>query len=249
MIFGVAIYTILQQINAIFYKQIVCTITNKPLSTALVVPLYAKSNLYKYLPGNVMHYIGRNQIAVLSEATHPQIIVCTLLELIVPITAALGVALTLSFSFVKSWVNTDSLLQYIILVGIILIAILSLLYAKIFRTTSFYKKLKIKMSTKLYIILLKAALYYALYYAFFHAISGALFLILMNIMEIDIPTNYRFATAGVYCFAWLVGLITPWSTGRAWSAGSDAGNIIGNLGSFRTHCGSCGTEPDHDNTW
>ena len=51
------------------------------------------------------------------------------------------------------------------------------------------------------------------YFAVNHALNGALFIWLMNALVGGLPQNYWGNVAGVYCFAWLVGFVTPGAPG------------------------------------
>lgn len=206
---GITVYTILPIFNALFYKKIVSRITYKKLSNTLVVQLYTKSNLYKYLPGNVMHYIGRNQIAVFSDTSHSQIAICTVLEVMVQAGSAFIVAAILSFAFVVQWIRDNSIWLYAIAALLLLVAICVYFFLGSSIGTTLRKKVDIKITAEL----VKCLLQVGIYYIFYQIISGILFLFLINFMEIKISAAYFAAVIGVYCFAWLVGLITPGAPG------------------------------------
>ena len=67
---------------ALNFRRILNSITNKKINYVKVVYHYCRSNLYKYLPGNVMHYIGRNQIAVEENLSHADVALSSLMEII-----------------------------------------------------------------------------------------------------------------------------------------------------------------------
>lgn len=209
-VIGIVVYAILPIFNALFYKRIVSAVIRKHLSTTLVVRLYTKSNLYKYLPGNVMHYVGRNQIAVLSDATHPQMAICTVLEVTFQAGSALVVAAILSFGFVVQWIHDKPVLLHVIIAIILLLAAVFLCFLmKSPKGAELRKRLDVKMTADL----VKCLSQVSIYYIFYQIISGILFLLLMNGMGIKISASYVAAAIGVYCFAWLVGLVTPGAPG------------------------------------
>lgn len=53
---------------------------------------YAKSSIFKYLPGNVFHFVGRNVYAKTDDATHWRLAVATIAELALSAFSALGLA-------------------------------------------------------------------------------------------------------------------------------------------------------------
>ena len=50
-----------------------------PFSAAM--PVYTQSNLYKYIPGNVFQYVGRNQLAAEMEISHVDVACATVLDI------------------------------------------------------------------------------------------------------------------------------------------------------------------------
>ena len=54
--------------------------TNIPMKDAL--PVYTKSNLMKYVPGNVFQYVGRNQLAADLHISHVDVACATVLDIV-----------------------------------------------------------------------------------------------------------------------------------------------------------------------
>ena len=46
------------------------------------MPVYTRSNLYKYLPGNVFQYVGRNQLAADVQISHVDVACATVLDVL-----------------------------------------------------------------------------------------------------------------------------------------------------------------------
>ncbi|NLT09401.1 MAG: hypothetical protein GXY08_07860, partial [Ruminococcus sp.] len=51
-----------------------------PYSSAM--PVYTQSNLYKYLPGNVFQYVGRNKLAADMQISHVDVACATVLDVL-----------------------------------------------------------------------------------------------------------------------------------------------------------------------
>ena len=45
------------------------------------MPVYTQSNIYKYLPGNVFQYVGRNQLAADMKISHVDVACATLMDI------------------------------------------------------------------------------------------------------------------------------------------------------------------------
>ena len=82
--------------NALCYKNLAAAVSEEKIPTARAVLIYCRANLLKYLPGNIFHLVGRNQLAEETEAGHAQVAFCTTLEMIC--TALSGVVITLLFA-------------------------------------------------------------------------------------------------------------------------------------------------------
>lgn len=67
-------------IPALCWKIILEFISKKSISTAQVFQIYIKTNIAKYLPGNVLHYVGRNVLGSKLGWTHRQLALSTIIE-------------------------------------------------------------------------------------------------------------------------------------------------------------------------
>jgi len=97
---------------------------NQPVQYRWVLPIYLKTNIAKYLPGNVWHYYGRILAVTKAGGSLEAATVSVLLEPLLMVAAALLVALTGS-SF--GWVNIKGNLEVfglqILSLGIVCLAI------------------------------------------------------------------------------------------------------------------------------
>jgi uncharacterized membrane protein YbhN (UPF0104 family) len=69
-------------ISAYSWKLTLEFVSNKNVSIKDVFTVYVKTNIAKYLPGNVLHYVGRNLIGQRMGWTHSQVALSTVLELL-----------------------------------------------------------------------------------------------------------------------------------------------------------------------
>lgn len=183
-------------------------VTKKDIKASLVIPLYVKSNLYKYLPGNIMHYVGRNQIAVESEATHPQIVLCTMTEMGVSCIAGLSAGLLLSYSFVRDWISRHDhrLLWLIVFAAVVVTAACTIMMIT-------DNKLSARIRTVINCRNLALITGILLYNIANQITQGLMFVFLLKVMGVAIAPEFYLSVAGVYAFAWLIGFITPGSPG------------------------------------
>lgn len=195
-------------ISAKCFHLLTLAVTGRDIKASLVIPLYVKSNLYKYLPGNIMHYVGRNQIAVESEATHPQIVLCTMTEMAVSCIAGLSAGLLLSFGFVRDWISRHDhrLLWLIVGAAVIVIAACIILMITDNKLSARIRQVINRRNLALITGIL-------LYNIANQITQGLMFVALLKVMGAAIAPGSYLSVAGVYAFAWLIGFITPGSPG------------------------------------
>ena len=184
--------------------------TNIPADRA--VRLYAKSNLYKYLPGNVFHFVGRNQIAEECSLSHADIAFATVLEIMIQCGASVLPGLILSFGFVTDYLTDflrgrELLLILLAAAFFALVAAAAVLVKKKFSAR--WERVKGLISGRGRRDVLRVILLHVM----IQLCNGTLFLVLLQSMGGAVPANLCGSVIGVYCFAWLVGFVTPGAPG------------------------------------
>lgn len=97
---------------------------NQPVQYRWVLPIYLKTNIAKYLPGNVWHYYGRILAVTKAGGSLEAATVSVLLEPLLMVAAALLVALTgSSFGWVNIKGNFEVFGLQILSLGIVCLAI------------------------------------------------------------------------------------------------------------------------------
>lgn len=177
----------------------------KGLSTAI----YCKSNLYKYIPGNVLQYVGRNQIAEFTNARHDQVILASLTEVALQVVGALLVAFILARGYVMDWFRKQNLS---LLLGIAVLGIAALVVAFVIlkkKKSEWVGELRRFLNPRNGIFLLGMLSFIMIS----QIVNGVLFVWLIRKLAQELPREYYSNIAGVYCFAWLVGFVTPGAPG------------------------------------
>ena len=119
-------------INGVLFGKLVGKISGAKTPIALTAKIYCKSNLYKYIPGNVLQYVGRNQIAELSNVRHEQVAFASLIEMAIQAVGALITSLILARAYVVDWFKKQNLflLAGIFLAGCLVLAAVFFLLKK-----------------------------------------------------------------------------------------------------------------------
>lgn len=141
---GTLMYSLCVMLNPILYSVWLSIVCGKKIKYSEIAVPYLRSNLYKYLPGNVMHYIGRNQIALITEMTHVEVATATLFEVIVTIIAAFVGGLVFSSNYIISVAVTmvsKKIIAIILGIGLLFIIATILLYKKYYQKVNEYLKI------------------------------------------------------------------------------------------------------------
>lgn len=199
--------------SSVVYRFVVCVVSDSDISMKKTVNIYCKSNLYKYLPGNVMHLVGKNQLAEETSATHGQIAFCTFLDLLCSAIGAVFVSIILSGTFVIKWLGDKgiSIVSLILLILVLLFIFMAFIFV-IFRSekmSSIKKHFKRVFCKRGIIVLLGVIAYYMIT----QTIGGFLFIWLLGSLTDISSMAALYYFVGVYVFSWLIGFITPGAPG------------------------------------
>lgn len=181
-----------------------------PFSTAM--PVYTQSNLYKYLPGNVFQYVGRNQLASDMDISHVDVACATVLDVLFCVfwTAVISVIL-LGGRIAELMAEYGRNLLMVGAVGIVLLILLIIVI-----------KLKFKDKLKSYLsryskafakdnrpMLLRGAFYYLLQ----NTVSAVMYFVCLKLIVPQADTGELIALTGAFMFAWIIGFVTPGAPG------------------------------------
>jgi glycosyltransferase 2 family protein len=202
------ISSILVMVYAKIFSYILITTTEQYNKANKIVYIYCKSNLYKYLPGNVFHYVGRNQIALDHSITHQEVISASVAEMIMLVTAGTVVSITFAGNLLTKWIISghtvnDKLFFFSLLIMVVLAFVLLFKYNRVVQMylTELYNNLvQIKFTTTIMIIMLYILLFCA---------QGAMFFIMFNELGGTLKNSMIFPIIGVYTCSWLIGFVTP----------------------------------------
>ena len=181
-----------------------------PFSTAM--PVYTQSNLYKYIPGNVFQYVGRNQLASDMDISHVDVACATVLDILFCVfwTGVISVVL-LRHMLAEVFSQFMGSLVVDAIIGIIIVAIIILLL-----------RLKFKDKFKAYIsryakafakenraMLLRGAFYYLLQ----NLVSACMYFVCLKLIIPQADTAELITLTGAFMAAWIIGFVTPGAPG------------------------------------
>lgn len=196
-------------LNGWVYKLILEFFHGGRLSAKQVFKVYAKANVGKYLPGNVMHFAGRNLLGSRLGWKHSDILISTLLEIMFAFASSCIISIILSYSrFIEImqsvWEQAkgSNLLIPALALGAVLVAIAVWLVIKNDRVR---EKLEFIRKPGFWLLFVKAFLIYILYFM----IPGTiLVLIYQGILGLEVTISSIVTIISASVLSWLAGFIT-----------------------------------------
>ena len=173
--------------------------------------VFTKSNIMKYIPGNVFQYVGRNEIASVLNLPHIQVAAATVIEMVLMASGAgiLSVLLLGSYTFHYFYSRLGSYLYLIAGLCILAAAVLWFL---------FRGRLKSLITNKLSGIRKKSFIsgltFCFIFYIIAFLYGGGLFIAVLKVcgtVTLDLHSLKLFL--GTYSLSWMAGYITPGAPG------------------------------------
>lgn len=204
-------YVILISITTFGWKFILDFLSDKRIGYIQVFQINAKSNIAKYLPGNILHFVGRNYLGRRLGLKHTDIALSSFLELIfIIVTAAIISFITLFEEFENFTLRFFSFFNYKIFV--LVFSVLLIVIFVYFRVKEEKKKstdkLKKIISKRFVLLIIKNC---TINIFSFVSHGFILFLVFKYILEVNVSYSQLQLVISTYTFSWLVGYITPGS--------------------------------------
>lgn len=174
------------------------------------VCVYAKANIGKYLPGNVMHYVERNLFATNLGISQKKLTAGTIIEVLGLVLVAFIMAVTVSARQLLTAFNQIFGSKYpIIIVLAVSVAILCIGLAVFLFRKRIYSIIK-EYEAKNFI---KTALLAMLQYAIVLAALGVIMLVLYLYMGGTVTFHEGSMIISGYIIAWVLGFVIPGASG------------------------------------
>ena len=170
-------------------------------------------NIYKYLPGNVFQYVGRNKLAADMNISHVDVACATVLDILFCVfwTGIISVIL-LGSKIAELMGKYGRNLLIVGAVGIVLMIVMIFLIRFKFREklASYISRYSKAFEKENRPTLMKGIFYYLLQ----NSVSAVMYFIcLMLIVGSDASTKEFVTLTGAFMFAWIIGFVTPGAPG------------------------------------
>lgn len=172
--------------------------------------VYAKANIGKYLPGNVMHYVERNLFADKLGISQKKLAASSIFEVFSLVSVALIMAFAVSLNQLKSALETilgenyPSIILGVVLAGIVFLALIVFLFRK--RLASILSGYRLKDFVTMLILNL-------IRYGIVLTLLGILMVVLYCYMGGVFTWGKACLIVSGYIIAWVLGFIVPGAPG------------------------------------
>jgi len=209
IVIAIIIITSIVILNCLPWRKLVYILSSVSIPFKEAVSVYTKSNILKYLPGNVFQYVGRNDLANRMGIRHTDVAFATALEIIMMVFSALllsvvflqGAVMEIFITYRDTFIMLVMIAFAVIILGTI-VAILRFkdkFRAFLTRFFNIFKKKNI-------LSLIGCVLYYVIST---FILSLSYMIVLVFILKQDISTDIFVYICGAYILSWLIGFITP----------------------------------------
>jgi len=209
IVIAIIIITSIVILNCLPWRKLVYILSSVSIPFKEAVSVYTKSNILKYLPGNVFQYVGRNDLANRMGIRHTDVAFATALEIIMMVFSALllsvvflqGAVMEIFITYRDTFIMLVMIAFAVIILGTIVVILRFKDKFRAFLTRFFniFKKKNI-------LSLIGCVLYYVIST---FILSLSYMIVLVFILKQDISTDIFVYICGAYILSWLIGFITP----------------------------------------
>jgi len=177
----------------------------------LAVSVYCSSNLYKYIPGNIMHFVGRNRLAVeVEELKHDEVAFATIMDNLFLCLAAVVISVICVLNYFVEYLRQIHIPDYMFIAAgaaIFILIVLAVIFRR--RLAKWLKKYteiikRFSPLSALKLMLVSALRLLALAVTFFAVLA-----VLGQAITLDIIPQI----IGLFVLSWVAGFLIPGAPG------------------------------------
>jgi uncharacterized membrane protein YbhN (UPF0104 family) len=214
IIAGLTFAAVVYAFNIVFgsfcYCYILAILSGKRLNRPRVMRAYCEANIYRYIPGNVMHYIGRNRIAANEDIAYANVNIASLVEIIALSLSAVILSLLSVNSIAVDYLKNISLeTKHIVFVAaaLLVIAVVVLFFRKKLRR--FARDFKDKILN----VTVRQGAIFCGGTCVRLVVNALIYLFCLSLLGVTDMGEFAVTIAGLFILSWLIGFITPGAPG------------------------------------
>ena len=189
------------------WKRFVVQMTGKEVTGREVYYICTKANLMKYIPGNVLQFVGRNEIAVNHDMRHRDVACATLLDTLCMVLSALTVAILFYSQGLLQWFLQYMPLQVFLCGGIVLLGLGLLVLWLVYQKVPYFRFVFEKENL---VNMLKGTAFFWIFYLG----SASMFLTILHVVTgTQLPLSHINVLIGTWALGYLMGYVMPGAPG------------------------------------
>jgi len=186
-------------------------LTKEKIDRKRVIPIFCGANLYKYLPGNFMHFVGRNRIAAETDGvSHGKVAAATIIDSASLCVAAVVIAAISVLDYFVAHLRQFEISPFIF-IGAGVIILLIALSGFFFRSRFALIVGKIKIALKGLTPKIAAKMFVAACIRLLILASAYLLILILFGQEMTLAIVPQ--VIGLFALAWVIGFIMPGAPG------------------------------------
>lgn len=193
------------------YDYLLRRLIGKSTNRALVVSIYGSSQMYKYIPGNIMHFVGRNRLALQDDnLKHDEVALSTLTETAFLMVGGLVVSLASVWEYFLSYIQQAGFPTLVlIVVGIVCVLVVCLVIMFRKKLKDFLHRYVAIVKRMRPLLIIGQVAFAALRLVILAAIYIGVLWLLGQPLTLEIIPK----VGGLFVMSWLIGFITPGAPG------------------------------------
>lgn len=190
------------------------SLSGKKIPFRSAMPVFTRSNLYKYVPGNVFQYIGRNQLAADMSISHVDVACATILDMLFCVISTGIISIVLLGGRISELLGKYGKNMLIIAGAVIIILAAAAILVRLkFRdkVSKYFLRYKKAFEPGNRRKLLSGVGYYFLQ----NIVSAMMYFVSLQLVFSDSPASISeiVSLTGAFMFAWIIGFVTPGAPG------------------------------------
>jgi uncharacterized membrane protein YbhN (UPF0104 family) len=207
------VYGINMFVICIPWKTFISILTRRKIPFNNATWIYNKSNLMKYIPGNIFQYVGRNELAIRLDLSQVDVSFATICDVIMIVAANFLLSVLMYVQGVSKWFSKYGITSFyfvFIVLAIIFIVFIILFIKRKQYVKNYLKKLSVFVERQSLVKLIGCFLFYL----FLALVISLLFtFVLQNIVGTSLKPEVIPIVIGTYSLSWIAGFIVPGAPG------------------------------------
>lgn len=206
-------YVIMVIIGGVPWMGIVRLLSGCKICYSEVVFIYVKSNILKYIPGNIFQYAGRNELAIVKNIRHSEVALATIIDVIWSVFSMLLPSILMLGDQWKAWLCHQELpVSKVVMAICALIVIVAIVFFILYK---WKKQMLDNMISKVFNVkFLRVLLFNFVFYVLIGISTSGLYVAVFSLISGEFYfLNEIVIYIGIMLLAIVAGYITPGSPG------------------------------------